>query len=127
MEGLSIAIFHLDSKVLLTHEGGYLFHSLFFVRSLYRLVESRRIDISGENFRKGEPSAEFAAEMADQFEELMSLLQDDLLSKIALAKLEGYYNQEIADQFGKSIPTIERKLRLIRDFGIDHVGVHPVF
>jgi DNA-directed RNA polymerase specialized sigma24 family protein len=82
--------------------------------------ETRRREIlerefSGENFRKGEPSPEFAAEMADQFEELMSLLKDDLLSKIALAKLEGYYNQEIADQFGKSIPTIERKLRLIRD------------
>ena len=82
--------------------------------------ESRRREIlerefSGENFRKGEPSPEFAAEMADQFEYLMNLLDDDLLSQVALAKLEGYTNQEIAQRVGKSIPTIERKLRLIRD------------
>jgi RNA polymerase sigma factor (sigma-70 family) len=81
--------------------------------------EGRRSEIlerefSGDNFLRGEPAPELALEMSDQLERLLQKLEDDLLRQIAVAKLEGCSNQEIADRVGKSIPTVERKLRLIR-------------
>jgi DNA-directed RNA polymerase specialized sigma24 family protein len=82
--------------------------------------EGRRREIlerefSGQNFAQGEPAPEFAAEVADQLRQLLDALPDPLLREIAVAKLEGYTNQEIAASVGKAVPTIERKLRLIRD------------
>jgi DNA-directed RNA polymerase specialized sigma24 family protein len=82
--------------------------------------EGRRTEIldrefAGQNFLTGEPSPELACEMAEQFEVLLNSLDDDLLREIALAKLEGYTNPEIAKRTGKSLPTIERKLRYIRN------------
>jgi DNA-directed RNA polymerase specialized sigma24 family protein len=69
-----------------------------------------------------EPSPAFAAELADQFGHLMSCLPDVLVRQVAVAKLEGYSNEEIARQVGKSIPTVERKLRLIRQLWDSHVN-----
>ncbi len=82
--------------------------------------EGRRREIlqrefSGQSFLAGEPTPEFAAEMADQLQHLMDRLNSDLLHKIAVGKLEGYSNQEIAGRVKKSVPTVERKLRLIRE------------
>jgi DNA-directed RNA polymerase specialized sigma24 family protein len=81
--------------------------------------ESRRLEILesefwGKNFKKGDPSPEFAIEMNEQLEVLLGILGDQMLQRIAVAKLDGYTNAEIASQFCKSVPTIERKLRLIR-------------
>ena len=86
-----------------------------FARKEHRRRDLWQKEISGANFRTGEPSPEFAAEFVDRFQYLLGLLKDDFLRKVAIAKLDGYSNQEIADQTGKSLPTIERKLRLIRD------------
>ena len=36
------------------------------------------------------------------------------LRTIALLKLEGHTNDEIAARIGRSVPTVERRLRLIR-------------
>jgi RNA polymerase sigma factor (sigma-70 family) len=86
------------------------------VRALAR-KEGRRIEIlqrEQENFLKGEPSVEVAVEMADQIERLMSLLEDPMLREVAVAKLEGATNKEVSQRIGKSIPTVERKLRLVR-------------
>lgn len=46
-------------------------------------------------------------------EELLALLEPKL-QHVALLKLSGYSNAETAEQLGKSIPTIERYLRMIR-------------
>lgn len=62
----------------------------------------------------GEPDPATAAQMADQFERLMSLLPDGEFRTIALRKLEGYTNEEIARQMPCSLATIERRLKLIR-------------
>ena len=62
----------------------------------------------------GEPSPEFAAQFAEQFEQLLTLLADDTLRRIALAKMEGYTNAELARDLGLNVRSIERKLRLIR-------------
>ena len=60
------------------------------------------------------PSPEFAAQVVDEFRELLRRLGDDSLRTVALAKMEGYTNRQIADRLGCIEQTIERKLRSIR-------------
>lgn len=62
-----------------------------------------------------EPTAEFAAVVAEGLRGLLGLLADDELRQIALLKLEGWTNEEIANRINRSLPTCERRLRLIRD------------
>ena len=62
----------------------------------------------------GDPSPEFAALFAEQIEQLFGLLDDDILCKIALGKMEGFTNEELARDLGLNVRSIERKLRLIR-------------
>ena len=62
-----------------------------------------------------EPTPEFAAQVSEQCEELLAKLGDETLERIAIAKLEGYTNDEIAAQLGVRTRTIERKLRTIRE------------
>ena len=61
-----------------------------------------------------EPTPEFAAVMTESVQRLLDLLTDDELRKIALLKLEGYTNEEIAAEIHRAVPTVERRLRLIR-------------
>ena len=62
-----------------------------------------------------EPSPAFATEVAEQFERRLGQLDDEELRDIALWKLDGRTNQEIAKQL-KCVPrTIERRLEMIRD------------
>jgi DNA-directed RNA polymerase specialized sigma24 family protein len=62
-----------------------------------------------------EPTPQFAAELAERLQHLLGLLEDDELVQIALLKLEGCTNREIAGRIDRSLPTVERRLRLIRD------------
>lgn len=61
-----------------------------------------------------EPSPDFAASVVEELRLLLDGLGDDQLSKIAVWKMEGYSNPEIADRAGCAISTVVRKLRLIR-------------
>ncbi len=38
-----------------------------------------------------------------------------MLKEVAMSKVQGYTNEEIAQRLGCSLSTIERKLRLIRE------------
>jgi DNA-directed RNA polymerase specialized sigma24 family protein len=60
-----------------------------------------------------EPTPEFAAAMSESLSRLLELLDNDL-RQIALLKLQGCTNQEIAANVDHSVPTVERRLRLIR-------------
>jgi DNA-directed RNA polymerase specialized sigma24 family protein len=60
------------------------------------------------------PTPEFAAQLVDEFRELLERLGDDSLKSVALAKMEGYTNKQIADRLGCIEQTVERKLRSIR-------------
>jgi DNA-directed RNA polymerase specialized sigma24 family protein len=62
-----------------------------------------------------EPTPEFAALIAEECERLLRQLDDAGLQRVALLKLEGCANEEIAEQLGCALRTIERKLSLIRD------------
>jgi DNA-directed RNA polymerase specialized sigma24 family protein len=62
-----------------------------------------------------EPTPEFAAQVAEECERLLNALNSAELRSVALWKLEGYSNDEIAAKLGCVPRTIERKLRMIRD------------
>jgi RNA polymerase sigma factor (sigma-70 family) len=60
------------------------------------------------------PTPEQAAQMAEECQRLLDLLDDDMLRTLAIRKLEGCTNDEIAAQFRCDRRTVERKLRRIR-------------
>lgn len=60
------------------------------------------------------PTPEFAAMMAEECDRLLASLDDDSLRQVALSRMEGYTNDEIADQLGCARRTIARRLDLIR-------------
>ena len=60
------------------------------------------------------PTPEFAAMMAEACQRLLERLGNPNLEALAVAKMEGYTNEEIAERFGCSVRTVERQLRLIR-------------
>jgi DNA-directed RNA polymerase specialized sigma24 family protein len=61
-----------------------------------------------------EPSPEFAAQMAEECRRLLGKLDNDELRSVAVSKMEGYTNEEIAERLGSALATVERRLRLIR-------------
>lgn len=61
-----------------------------------------------------EPTPEFAAQVAEEYRRLLSLLADAELRSVAVWKMEGYTNAEVAAKLGRSEGTVERKLALIR-------------
>ena len=60
------------------------------------------------------PTPEFAAMMAEEYQRRLEQLDDPDLKALAVAKMEGYTNEEIAKRLGCSVRTVERRLRLIR-------------
>ncbi|MBB3204872.1 RNA polymerase sigma factor (sigma-70 family) [Rhodopirellula rubra] len=62
-----------------------------------------------------EPSVEMVLMMEESVEQLFSHLGVGPLQDLAVAKLEGYTNAEIAKRLGCSERTIERRLNLIRE------------
>ena len=60
------------------------------------------------------PSPEFAAMMAEECGRLLDSLDDDSLRQVALSRMEGYNNDEIAEQLGCARRTVARRLDLIR-------------
>lgn len=61
-----------------------------------------------------EPTPEFAAEVAEQYDRWMKALGSEELTRLAEWKLEGFTNDEIATKCGRTTRTVERKLNLIR-------------
>jgi RNA polymerase sigma factor (sigma-70 family) len=60
-----------------------------------------------------DPTPELAAVLAEDCQRLLELLEPDLQA-LAARKLEGFTNSEVAKQCGCSVPTVERRLKLIR-------------
>jgi DNA-directed RNA polymerase specialized sigma24 family protein len=61
-----------------------------------------------------EPTPEFAAMMTDEYRRLFGSLPDESLRVVALLKLEGHSNEEIARSLDCGLRTVERKLEVIR-------------
>ncbi len=94
-------------------------HGLLTVRKAIDLLPKERggqqgHDADVEQMLSQEPTPEIAAEMADEYQRLLDKLGNAELRSIALWKLEGYSNEEIAGKLGGVECTIERRLQLIR-------------
>jgi hypothetical protein len=61
-----------------------------------------------------EPTPEFAAQVAEEFQRLLEGLGDADLRTIAVWKMEGYTTDEMAAKLRRAPRTVERKLDLIR-------------
>jgi DNA-directed RNA polymerase specialized sigma24 family protein len=67
-----------------------------------------------ERLVSDEPTPALAAEAAEQCRRLLGLLGDESLRRVALRRLEGYTNAEVAAELGCVEATVERKLQRIR-------------
>ena len=70
----------------------------------------------------GEPTPEMVAEMAEQCHALLSALPAEDLRSIALWKMEGFTNEEIADKLDCARSTVQRKLQLIQTRWEQYLG-----
>jgi RNA polymerase sigma factor (sigma-70 family) len=70
------------------------------------------------------PSPEAVAEIADGCQRLFETLKDVTLRNVAIWKMEGCTNDEIAKKLGCSDETVRRKLKAIRDIWTKS-GVQP--
>jgi RNA polymerase sigma factor (sigma-70 family) len=61
-----------------------------------------------------EPTPEFAAQVAEEYQRLLELLADDTLRRVAIWKMEGFTNDEIAGRLECSRRSVARKLETIR-------------
>jgi RNA polymerase sigma factor (sigma-70 family) len=69
-----------------------------------------------------EPTPEFIALLEEERQRLFGLLREDTQRAIARLRLEGYANEDIAENLGISLRTVERKLNLIREAWSQHAG-----
>ncbi len=61
------------------------------------------------------PGPEFAAAFNDSLARAITRLTDDKTREVALLRMEGYENREIAERLEISLSSVERKLRVIRE------------
>jgi DNA-directed RNA polymerase specialized sigma24 family protein len=93
------------------------------VRGDSALMESDGDDCgSGFDQLSGDaPTPEVLAMTAEEYQRLMSLLDDDRLRQIAQCKLEGYRNEEIGERLALACRSVERKLQRIRKVWVDEL------
>jgi RNA polymerase sigma factor (sigma-70 family) len=75
-------------------------------------------DSSDEGFEAvlaSDPTPEMLASMDEEYQRLLDLLRNDELRSIAVWRMEGYSNDEIAQRLGRTTRSVERKLKLIRE------------
>jgi DNA-directed RNA polymerase specialized sigma24 family protein len=72
-----------------------------------------------------EPTPEFAAMVAEEFQRLLDALEDDGLRDVAVRRMEGYTCDEIADRLGCARRTVARRLDLIRKTWLEDHGCAP--
>lgn len=79
-------------------------------------------DVEGFDQLIGEdPTPDFLAMLADEHQRLMDLLPNDTLRKVVLRKMDGYKNEEIAQELGLARRSIQRKLEQIRQLWLAEV------
>lgn len=61
-----------------------------------------------------EPTPEFAAQVADEWQHLLDLLPSDELREVAQLRTEGYTMKEIVEKQHSLLSAVERQLRIIR-------------
>lgn len=75
----------------------------------------QRGDSALEDVVGTEPDPQMAAMVVEEFQAWLNRLDDAELRRIAVRKMEGYTNAEIAKEFNYNLRSIERKLAVIRN------------
>ncbi len=70
--------------------------------------------VNMDHLQGPEPPPELAAAFAETCEDMLAQLEDPELVQVALCRLEGYSNEEIAQKLGRVTRSVERKLQTIR-------------
>ena len=83
--------------------------------SMFGGIDEGQEDVGIDQMIGDDPTPEFAVAVAEQCGRLFVTLDDENLSRVAQWKLEGHTNKEIAELFGCTERSVERKLKLIRD------------
>ncbi len=78
---------------------------------------------AGEAGLAASPAPEAAPEYALAVEEMLAMLPDDSLRRVALLRLEGYSNEQIAERIGRSVVTVEVKFKAIRAVWKERLGI----
>jgi len=78
-----------------------------------------------EGVAASEPTPEFAALVADECRRLLGRLRDDSLRQVALLRMEGYSNEEVAQHLGCSLRSVARKVELVRRTWTDEGSPGP--
>ncbi|MCA9040306.1 MAG: hypothetical protein KDA65_08175 [Planctomycetaceae bacterium] len=76
-----------------------------------------------EMFMDEDPSPEFLVTLEEEHQLMLGKLRDDTQRSIATLRLQGYTNEEIAEELGISLRSVERKLNLIRDIWSSEINV----
>jgi DNA-directed RNA polymerase specialized sigma24 family protein len=87
-----------------------------------KVVQASAMDAEGpgaaaaalEQIAAAEPSPDFAAELAEEYQRRLDRLGDETLRRVAELRLEGYDYDEIAERLGCARRTVARKLEGIR-------------
>src|SRR5262245_10485603 len=82
--------------------------------ALAGLADGESGEVVLEQLLDREPTPEFAAQLAEEYERLLARLPDAELRSAAQWKLEGYTNEEISAKLGCALRSVERKLKVIR-------------
>jgi len=67
------------------------------------------------NVASREPTAEFSFDVAETLGQLMGILETDLLRALVRDSLAGYTQQEMAERNRISLPTVQRKMKMVRE------------
>jgi DNA-directed RNA polymerase specialized sigma24 family protein len=84
-----------------------------------RLVRACDLDAGGrdgmmEQVPGAEPIAEFTVMMAEECQRRIEAIENDVLRNVAMLRLDGFSNDEIAVRLGCTRRTVMRKVKLIR-------------
>jgi DNA-directed RNA polymerase specialized sigma24 family protein len=71
-----------------------------------------------------DPTPELLASMDEEYQRLLALLRNDTLRQIAIWRMEGYSNEEIAGRLRCTTRSVERKLKLIREKWTETANAH---
>jgi DNA-directed RNA polymerase specialized sigma24 family protein len=87
--------------------------------SVTRWIEQLKQDGGEEralvtNLLGREPEPAVVVQAAEECRRLPAELTDEQLRQVALWKVEGFTNEEIATKLGRSLPAVERELTRIR-------------
>ena len=80
----------------------------------FRIVSATSSIVDGmQEWPCSEPTPEFAAIISENLHFYLNMLEGPFRN-VALLKMQGYTNREIAEKIKRSVPTVERYLKLIR-------------